>query len=428
MHQSAAAVVTENEANESTGWFTNSAPLPPDGSGILQNEDLLRLVRTTKGANQVVSSFAENALGHSNWGVLLGAAPNALGRLGQCFVLASDPLAGSLVFQNPDTLGLKYPSLRPNLIECAHLGRDAFNEAEECMKSVSLLAGGVCELGGNIDMIVEAVEDPDLAELDLPDQLARLKEISAASVRDVKAVKKKFGAWAEFVRAIHKACVAKDDQLERNKLELHDEITVQEMTKQKKQEMMDKAAEEKEEYRRQRDARQHEFNKAQKSLDRGKWVDLTRGAASIVQVTAKIYSDPVSSLIEFFGKGFNSQGQQPINIPAFAPDPQDSLYQRDPGYALAQGLQEYLYRLQAALISQNGVTEYYGVDWEGLSGHAQTERNIVFIWNGFQGMTSQFAKEHTPIAKQVRVAVRPGEKVAALIREVVRNEHNVQQK
>ncbi|KAI8626814.1 hypothetical protein F5Y19DRAFT_487389 [Xylariaceae sp. FL1651] len=427
MPHSATAAATENKADEPTGGIADSAPLSPDGSGILQNEDLLRLVRTTKGANQVVSSFAENVLGHSNWGVLLSAAPNALGRLGQCFVLASDPLAGSLVFPNPDTIGLKYPSLRPNLIECAHLGRDAFNEAEECMKSVSMLAGGVCELGGNIDLIVEAVEDPDLAELDLPDQLAKLREVSATSVKDVKAVKKKFGAWAEFVRAIHKACVAKDDQLERNKIELHDEITVQEMTKQKKQEMMDKAKVEKEEYRRQRDDKQQEFNKAQKSLDRGKWIDLTRGAASIVTTTAKIYSDPLSSLINFLSKGFNSQGQKTIDIPAFAPDPKDSLHHRDPGYALAQGLQECLYRLQAALVSQNGVMEYYGVDWEGLSGHAQTERNITYIWNGFQGMTAQFAKEHTPIAKQVRVVVRPGEKVAAIIREIVRSERNVQQ-
>ncbi|KAI1422216.1 hypothetical protein F5Y12DRAFT_644149 [Xylaria sp. FL1777] len=409
------------------GEIEDNTPFASDGSGILQNEDLLRLVRTTKGANQVVSSFAESALGQSNWGVLLGAAPNALGRLGQCFVLASDPLAGSLVFSDPNIIGLRYPSLRPNLIECAHLGRNAFNQAEECMKNVSMLADGVCELGGNIDMIVEAVEDPDLAELDLPDQLAKLKEISTTSVQDIKAVKRKFDDWAKFVRAIHKACVAKDDQLEKNKRELDDDITVQEITKQKKHDLINKAELETEEYRRQRDARQEEFRKAQKAQNRGRWADLGRGAASMITTTAKIYNDPVSSMVDFFGKAFNTETKPPIKLPAFAPDPKDPLHHRDIGYALAQGLQEYLFKLQSALTSQNGLAEYYGVDWEGLCGYAQTERNIVYIWNGFQGMTSQFATEQTPVAKQVRVVVRPGEKVAAMIREVVRSERNMQQ-
>ncbi|KAI0191872.1 hypothetical protein F4808DRAFT_381415 [Astrocystis sublimbata] len=416
-------------AENNASGLVNDVPstFSDDTSGFLRNEDLLRLVRTTKGANQVVSSFAENALGQSNWGVLLGAAPNALRRLGQCFILASDPLAGSLVFANSDTIGLKYPSLRPNLIECAHLGRDAFNEAEQCMKSVSMLAGGVCELGGNIDMIVEAVEDPDLAELDLPDQLAKLKEISTTSVEDIKAVKKKFDAWGEFVRAIHKACVAKDDQLEKNKSELDDEITVQEMTKQRKQTLVQKAEEQIEEIRRQRDDRQEEFRKAQKAQNRGIWADLGRSAASMVNMTASIYLDPVSSVMDLFSRAFEPPEEEATKVPAFEPDPKDPLHHRDIGYALAQGLQEYLYKLQAALISQNGVAEYCGVDWDGLRGDAQTERNIVYIWNGFQALASQFAKEQSPVAKQVRVAVRPGEKVAAMIREVVRSERNMQQ-
>ncbi|KAI1260539.1 hypothetical protein F5Y18DRAFT_432096 [Xylariaceae sp. FL1019] len=397
------------------------------GSGILQNEDLLRLVRTTEGANSIVSSFAQNALGYSNWGTLLSAAPNALGRLGQCFVLASDPLAGSLVFADPKSIGLKYPSLRPNLIECAHLGRNAFNEAAECMKSVSMLSGGVIKVGGNIDDIIEAVEDPEMAELELPDHVARLKEISTSSVDDIKAVKKKFDAWAEFVRAIHKACVAKDDQLERNKIELNDEITVQEMTKQKKQGLIEQAKSEKEELLRQRDNRAEEHRKAQKSVNRGKWVDLSRGAASVATTTVKLYIDPVSSVVEYFGKAFNALGQQPAKIPSYEPDPKDPLHARDSGYALAQALAESLIKLNAALISANGVAEYHGVDWEGLCGHAQTERNIVYIWNTFQGITSRYAKENTPIANQARAVAKQGEKVAAAIRALVKKEREVQQ-
>lgn len=65
---------------------------------------LQRLVRTTAGQDLYVGSVAQTALGVANWGGLLGAAPDALGRLGQCFVLASDPLAATLII--PEKAGL----------------------------------------------------------------------------------------------------------------------------------------------------------------------------------------------------------------------------------------------------------------------------------------------------------------------------------
>jgi hypothetical protein len=65
---------------------------------------LLRLVQTTAGQDLYVNSIAQSALGMGNWGGLLGAAPDALGRLGQCFVLASDPLAATLTI--PEKAGL----------------------------------------------------------------------------------------------------------------------------------------------------------------------------------------------------------------------------------------------------------------------------------------------------------------------------------
>lgn len=76
-----------------------------DPQDPLQNHQLIRLVRTSAGADLYVNFIAQNALGRGNWGRLLGAAPDALGRLGQCFVLASDPLAASLVF--PESAGLQ---------------------------------------------------------------------------------------------------------------------------------------------------------------------------------------------------------------------------------------------------------------------------------------------------------------------------------
>ncbi|GAW26201.1 hypothetical protein SAMD00023353_2400530 [Rosellinia necatrix] len=73
--------------------------------GSLQTTELIRLVRTTAGRDLYVGSVAKCALSQSNWGGLLAAAPDALGRLGQCFILASDPLAASLIL--PQSTDLK---------------------------------------------------------------------------------------------------------------------------------------------------------------------------------------------------------------------------------------------------------------------------------------------------------------------------------
>jgi len=42
-----------------------------------------------------------------------------------------------------------------------------------------------------IDAIIEAVEDEDLAEIDLPQQLTALKRISEGCIEDTKAIKEK---------------------------------------------------------------------------------------------------------------------------------------------------------------------------------------------------------------------------------------------
>lgn len=62
-------------------------------------------------------------------------------------------------------------------------------------------------------MILEAVEDDDLVEMDLPDQLAILKRISQACTQDTKAIRAKVGEWGEYAKAIHRACVEKDGRV-----------------------------------------------------------------------------------------------------------------------------------------------------------------------------------------------------------------------
>ena len=128
-----------------------------DSFDPLQSRELIRLVKTAAGANLFVSSIAQSDLGQGSWGGLLGAAPDALGRLGQCFVLASDPLASTLVFPEHKAIGLKYPSLRANLVHCSNLGRSAFREAEAGMKNLSMVAEAVVEPDGTVSISLPSV-------------------------------------------------------------------------------------------------------------------------------------------------------------------------------------------------------------------------------------------------------------------------------
>lgn len=66
------------------------------------------------------------------------------------------------------------------------------------------------KVSGQIDAIIEAVEDEDLAEIDLPEQLAALKRISEGCIEDTKAIKEKVGAWGDSAKSIYNACVDKD--------------------------------------------------------------------------------------------------------------------------------------------------------------------------------------------------------------------------
>jgi hypothetical protein len=139
----------------------------------LQNKELIRLVRTNAGAELYVTSVAQSALAQGNWGNLLAAAPDALGRLGQCFVIASDPIGALCVLEGPD---LRYPSLRANLVHCSNLGRGAFRDAETRLKSVSTVAHAICEPGGVVslpisvfNLVLEQMALPELRTKRPPD-------------------------------------------------------------------------------------------------------------------------------------------------------------------------------------------------------------------------------------------------------------------
>jgi hypothetical protein len=69
---------------------------------------LIRQVRTSVGAEKFVQSVVQQTILSSNcdWGALLSSAPRALCHMGQCFVVASSPLAASL--ELPARAGLQY--------------------------------------------------------------------------------------------------------------------------------------------------------------------------------------------------------------------------------------------------------------------------------------------------------------------------------
>lgn len=61
-----------------------------------------------------------------------------------------------------------------------------------------------------MDMLLEDVEDPDLVELDLPEQLAVLQRVSETCVADSMSIKQKVEAWSDFATILHRACVEQD--------------------------------------------------------------------------------------------------------------------------------------------------------------------------------------------------------------------------
>ncbi|RYO89200.1 hypothetical protein DL766_003606 [Monosporascus sp. MC13-8B] len=327
-----------------------------DGLG---NAELIRFVRTAAGRDLYVDSIAKSALGQGNWGKFLGAAPNALGRLGPCFVLASDPLAASLKF--PESAGLPHKSLRANLVHCSDLGRKAFRDAEAKMNKVSMAAHAVCEPGGTIDMILEAVEDDDLVELDLPDQLAALKRISQVCTDDAKAIKTKVREWAGCARAIHKACVDRDDDLGSKNKDLSEQIGLKQLSYKIKHAQVNESKRQTEQYRVHLQDRQQGFTRAEESLESG-------------------------------------QGSQ------------DRL--------------RFIVQQLAELLTYDSV-DSAGVNWDALSGRSEQNNNIRHILARIRDLQRQANEKRSAVALQASTAVKPVEEVALEIRGVVENEKNV---
>jgi hypothetical protein len=61
-------------------------------------------------------------------------------------------------------------------------------------------------LTSQVDKILNAVDDEDLAELELPRQLQKLQRVSKTCILDAKDIKEKVEMWKTYVQNIRKAC------------------------------------------------------------------------------------------------------------------------------------------------------------------------------------------------------------------------------
>ncbi|KAK3166824.1 hypothetical protein OEA41_009949 [Lepraria neglecta] len=175
---------------------------------------LLRSIRKEGGAEQFVQSISQQLLlqHDANWGDLLGAAPQALCFLGQCFVATTSSVAISSLQLPPESM-LKEKTLRANLVHCSDLGRRAFSDAESKMHKVHLVTTHICEPRGPIDKVLRLIDDDELAKVDLQHQLDKLKKYSQDCVRDSAQVRDKFANWQDYARQIRLACTAADGMI-----------------------------------------------------------------------------------------------------------------------------------------------------------------------------------------------------------------------
>jgi hypothetical protein len=100
------------------------------------------------------------------------------------------------------------------------------------------------------------------------------------------------------------------------------------------------------------------------------------------------------------------------SVPTEAKDP---LAQRDRGYVLAQNLQSLIHCLATLLTFEHGSSDHHGVDWDGLSGRADRQKDIKYIIDLFIHVPRPFVMENSAVTRQVRSAALPAEQVRILV-------------
>jgi hypothetical protein len=74
------------------------------------------------------------------------------------------------------------------------------------MGNLNMIAQSVCGSNGTIEKILTAVEDDDLAEIELPDLIDELRSVSTECIEDTQCIREKMVAWQEYAVKMRKAC------------------------------------------------------------------------------------------------------------------------------------------------------------------------------------------------------------------------------
>ncbi|KAG4439155.1 hypothetical protein IFR05_005354 [Cadophora sp. M221] len=174
---------------------------------------------------KVMDTTALQAILFDDWSEILRAAPLALSCLGECYVAASVPKSALIELEVPSS---PYKHVRSNLVHCADLGRDAFQEAQSQMNKVQLATRFICEPRGLIEKILKGVENERLATTLVPKLLKQLEQMAKRCEDGTEVMDKKFKAWLENSQDILKACLSSKDNttnaLDENKSNLYDAI------------------------------------------------------------------------------------------------------------------------------------------------------------------------------------------------------------
>ncbi len=158
-----------------TPSITSPPSQPVNGTDEDRRHALLRSIGKEGGTEQLVQSISQQLLlqHDANWGVLLGAIPQTLCFLGQCFLAAASSVAASSLDLPPGSsllyvatkshrvgsvigpamltiLVSRERTLRANLIHCSHLGKKALTEAESKMDGVHRVTTHICEPRGSV--------------------------------------------------------------------------------------------------------------------------------------------------------------------------------------------------------------------------------------------------------------------------------------
>ncbi|CZR68788.1 uncharacterized protein PAC_18687 [Phialocephala subalpina] len=164
------------------------------------NLELIR--RLVDGNKDMQKEMRTQEILFGRWGEILRAAPLALHCLGECYLAASTPRAALIELNIPE-----YKHVRSNLVHCADLGRDAFQEAQAQMYQVQLSAQYICEPRGLLDKITKGLEHESLIKTLVPRCLTQLEQVAKQCEEGTEIMDQKFDLWAKKAAGIHQACL-----------------------------------------------------------------------------------------------------------------------------------------------------------------------------------------------------------------------------